>query len=308
MSNERIRPTGTECRGAWLGSRAAAPGGWRPPFGGGQPAEAAGKGQDHVRASDSERQATADQLKDHFAAGRLDIDEFDERMQRALGPAHGTISPTCWPTFPRQARQPLGRQPTRDGISFPYSWSSPCWARSPLAPRRRTCSSSPGCLYQSRSLLCPGTGAGVGIRGTTAGSDRRLTRTAPSIGDLTSQAWVHPRPRDIQRAQLAQEGQQLRPLGRLEVGAQCLLDAEGDLVGLFQHPPAVRGQYESVSPTVGWVRPASYELETFEIVYQRDHPVGMDPESGTDGPLRLALTYGEGAEQTEVTRLDAKGC
>jgi Domain of unknown function (DUF1707) len=85
MSNEKIPPVATECRGAWLGAGAAGPGGWRSSFGGSPPPEGAGKGQDHVRASDSERQATADRLKDDYAAGRLDIDEFDERMQRALG-------------------------------------------------------------------------------------------------------------------------------------------------------------------------------------------------------------------------------
>jgi Domain of unknown function (DUF1707) len=37
-----------------------------------------------MRASDSEREAVATQLRDHAAAGRLDPDELDERLTRAL--------------------------------------------------------------------------------------------------------------------------------------------------------------------------------------------------------------------------------
>jgi hypothetical protein len=38
----------------------------------------------HVRVSDAERQAVADRLAEHFAAGRLDQAEFDERVGRAM--------------------------------------------------------------------------------------------------------------------------------------------------------------------------------------------------------------------------------
>jgi hypothetical protein len=37
-----------------------------------------------MRASDTEREAVAAQLRDHAAAGRLDPDELDERLTRAL--------------------------------------------------------------------------------------------------------------------------------------------------------------------------------------------------------------------------------
>ena len=39
----------------------------------------------HLRVSDAERQAVADRLSEHFAAGRLDQAEFDERIGRAMG-------------------------------------------------------------------------------------------------------------------------------------------------------------------------------------------------------------------------------
>jgi hypothetical protein len=39
---------------------------------------------DHMRVSDAERQAVADRLAEHFASGRLDQAEFDERSTRAM--------------------------------------------------------------------------------------------------------------------------------------------------------------------------------------------------------------------------------
>lgn len=40
---------------------------------------------EHMRVSDSERQAVADRLAEHFSSGRLDQAEFDERIGRAMG-------------------------------------------------------------------------------------------------------------------------------------------------------------------------------------------------------------------------------
>ena len=39
----------------------------------------------HLRVSDAERQAVSGQLAEHFAAGRLDQAEFDDRVGRAMG-------------------------------------------------------------------------------------------------------------------------------------------------------------------------------------------------------------------------------
>jgi uncharacterized protein DUF1707 len=38
----------------------------------------------HLRVSDAERQAVADRLGEHYAAGRLDQAEFDDRVGRAM--------------------------------------------------------------------------------------------------------------------------------------------------------------------------------------------------------------------------------
>jgi hypothetical protein len=40
---------------------------------------------DEIRASDSEREAAATQLRDHAAAGRLGVEELEQRLQAALG-------------------------------------------------------------------------------------------------------------------------------------------------------------------------------------------------------------------------------
>ena len=41
--------------------------------------------QQHMRVSDAERQEVADRLAEHFASGRLDQAEFDDRVGRAMG-------------------------------------------------------------------------------------------------------------------------------------------------------------------------------------------------------------------------------
>ena len=54
---------------------------WPPPWAGGP-----GRGMPDpaMRVSDAERSQVADALSKHFAEGRLDQAEFDERMQRAM--------------------------------------------------------------------------------------------------------------------------------------------------------------------------------------------------------------------------------
>jgi len=44
-----------------------------------------GRPPSDLRVSDADRQAVADQLSKHFADGRLDQAEFDERLSQAMG-------------------------------------------------------------------------------------------------------------------------------------------------------------------------------------------------------------------------------
>ncbi len=49
-------------------------------------------GASSLRASDAERDAVAAQLRDHYASGRLDIDEFHGRLDRVYGArTHGEL-------------------------------------------------------------------------------------------------------------------------------------------------------------------------------------------------------------------------
>jgi hypothetical protein len=85
MTNGTISPKPLQCVGArWGGGAGDARYGPPGQAAGSPPGYRAESGSSDLRASDAERQATADHLKSHFAAGRLDIDEYEERVQRAL--------------------------------------------------------------------------------------------------------------------------------------------------------------------------------------------------------------------------------
>ncbi len=85
MTNDTIHSQPLQCGGAGWGLRRANARYGPPGQSSNSPANSRleSDGFD-LRVSDAERQATADQLKTHFAAGRLDIDEYEERLQRAL--------------------------------------------------------------------------------------------------------------------------------------------------------------------------------------------------------------------------------
>ena len=75
----------------------------------------------HMRVSDAERQAVADRLAEHFSSGRLDQEEFDERVSRAMGaktradlnglftdlPETGAPAVTDHQAFGRRRRHPV---------------------------------------------------------------------------------------------------------------------------------------------------------------------------------------------------------
>ncbi|HTT92068.1 MAG TPA: DUF1707 domain-containing protein [Acidimicrobiales bacterium] len=90
MNNDTTRPQPRQCRHPWLGLDAwLGPGAATAPYGpwghaGVPQTDSPGHRGDDLRVSDAERQATAEQLKAHFAAGRLDLDEYEERLQQAL--------------------------------------------------------------------------------------------------------------------------------------------------------------------------------------------------------------------------------
>jgi fatty acid desaturase len=65
-----------------------------------------------MRASDSEREAVATQLRDHAAAGRLDPDELDERLTRALAARTREELVPLTADLPAPAERPRRRPPS----------------------------------------------------------------------------------------------------------------------------------------------------------------------------------------------------
>src|SRR5262249_32612640 len=80
---------------------------------------------DIVRASDSERDAAASQLQGAFAEGRLDDNDFDERMRAALTAKTRTDLARLTTDLPAEAPAPLpvpaGRRPGRFAVTFKSS-------------------------------------------------------------------------------------------------------------------------------------------------------------------------------------------
>jgi hypothetical protein len=80
---------------------------------------------DSVRASDSERDAVASQLQAAFAEGRLDDNDFDERMRAALTARTRTDLARLTTDLPAEAPAPLpvpaGRQRGRFAVTFKSS-------------------------------------------------------------------------------------------------------------------------------------------------------------------------------------------
>ncbi len=85
MTTETTRRPALECQGSWWGHRTTSAASAWGQTAGTHTDSPLSQGGSELRVSDAERQATADQLKAHFTAGRLDMDEYDERLQQAFG-------------------------------------------------------------------------------------------------------------------------------------------------------------------------------------------------------------------------------
>ena len=82
---------------------------------------------DHVRASDSERDAAAARLQAAFAEGRIDDGEFDRRMRTALTAQTRADLARLTADLPEEAPRPLpvtaGQRPGRFAVTFKSSLS-----------------------------------------------------------------------------------------------------------------------------------------------------------------------------------------
>lgn len=64
-----------------------------------------------VRASDEERERTAERLREHTAAGRLDVDELAERLAAAYGARTRVELDALLADLPRSADRPRSADP-----------------------------------------------------------------------------------------------------------------------------------------------------------------------------------------------------
>jgi hypothetical protein len=81
----------------------------------------------HLRAADSDRAAVATVLGEHMAAGRLRVDEYDERLSRAYAArTYGELDQlTADLPSPRRQPQPVAQaQPVRACGPVPGHWSA----------------------------------------------------------------------------------------------------------------------------------------------------------------------------------------
>ncbi len=65
-----------------------------------------------IRVSDAERDQAVAELSEHYQAGRLTLEEFDERSSRALGAKTGTDLVALFTDLPRTAMPVPGIRPT----------------------------------------------------------------------------------------------------------------------------------------------------------------------------------------------------
>jgi hypothetical protein len=99
-----------------------------------------GMGWDEMRAADADRQAVADQLRTALDEGRLDLDEYDERLQQAyavktygeLGPLLADL-PSATVPAPRQPAGAVASQsdvPAVDGTNAELTrrWVLEVWS------------------------------------------------------------------------------------------------------------------------------------------------------------------------------------
>jgi hypothetical protein len=115
-------------------------------------------------------------------------------------------------------------------------------------------------------------------------------------------AWV----RGVASPELGQQSEQMLALGRLQIGAKFLLDADGEPECSVQEPTSGGGENDRVGAPVGGVRAASNEPLSLQLIYQPHHAVGMQVQAVTDGPLTLAVRHRQCPQKPEMPWLDAQ--
>ena len=137
---------------------------YNPPWGRGSSGRRASQANPNMRVSHAERTEVADRLSKHYGDGRLDEEEFNERLDRAMkaktqSDLDGLFDDLPEPETPRSVTRPNPQPHPRGPRPLPGSPSSPWWRCSPSwwdsgSPARsssrsrdsgRSGSTSPGC-------------------------------------------------------------------------------------------------------------------------------------------------------------------
>ena len=106
------------------------------------PTAATMPGDPRLRASDADRERTAELLREHHAVGRLTAEEFDDRLEKVVRrPGPSRSSTRCSPTCPRSTCISCRRRASARTGAAARACGSAAVTR---CCRRRTCPGSPG--------------------------------------------------------------------------------------------------------------------------------------------------------------------
>jgi hypothetical protein len=86
-----------------------------------------------VRVGDADREAVAAQLREHYADGRLTLDELNERLDQAFAAKTRADLNTVLRDLPHTMRPYGALQPTGAGWDQGQDQGSPGWSRRPFA-------------------------------------------------------------------------------------------------------------------------------------------------------------------------------
>jgi uncharacterized protein DUF1707 len=98
-----------------------------------------------LRAGDAERERVVEQLREHHEAGRIDVEEFGQRMEAALSARYLDELPALTADLPGSDRDhwdrvPRGEEPRAPDEAHPWSggrgrWPGGPWGRGPWGRR-----------------------------------------------------------------------------------------------------------------------------------------------------------------------------
>jgi hypothetical protein len=103
-----------------------------------------------------------------------------------------------------------------------------------------------------------------------------------------------------------QEAGELRPLLRVERGAQVVVVSAAELPHRRQHLPAAVGEVQRVMPPVGGTGPSLDEPLVIERVEDGDNPARHHPHVRRDRLLTAPRRPGDHAQQTRLRRREAE--